>query len=150
MQKTRLMPEDMPWFWSMKVPTSQGWRVDGRHSLLFTAAQFPVDSSGEVVGVGDIEAQTRAVFRNITAVLAASGATWADVVKMNTFYVFDGAADELTAYWEKMTRVRVQFYASPAHCGTGVRVSGLPGRDVLVSAAAIAVVPTPAAETAHA
>jgi enamine deaminase RidA (YjgF/YER057c/UK114 family) len=144
MHKTRLMPEDMPWFWSMSVPTSQGWKVEGQHSLLFTGAQFPVDSRGQVVGVGDIETQTRAVFANITAVLGCAGATWADVVKMNTFYVFDGAADELTAYWEKMTKVRVQFYATPAHCGTGVRVRGLPGKDVLISAAAIAVVPAPA------
>jgi enamine deaminase RidA (YjgF/YER057c/UK114 family) len=139
----------MPWFWSMNVPTSQGWKVDGEHSLLFTGAQLPMDTDGKVAGVGDIETQTRLVFSNITSVLAGFGATWADVVKMNTFYVFNGADDELTAYWEKMTKVRVEFYATPAHCGTGVRVAGLPGRDVLVSAAATAVLPTRSSADGH-
>lgn len=141
MQKTRLMPADMQWNWSMSVPTSQGWKVAAPGGLLFTGAQFSADSRGHVLGRGDIETQTRNVFTNITRVLEAGGASWSDVVKMNTFYVFDGPDDQLTAHWEKMTRVRVEFYARPAHCGTGVRVAGLPGEGMLVSAAAIAVVP---------
>lgn len=141
MNKTRLMPTDMPWYWSMSVPTSQGWRVDAPGALLFTGAQFSVDADGNALGQGDIEVQTRNVFTNITRVLRDGGADWSNVVKMNTFYVFDGPEDEAKAFWEKMTRVRVQFYAQPAHCGTGVRVSGLPGKGLLIGAAAIAVVP---------
>ena len=141
MNKTRLMPADMPWYWSMSVPTSQGWRVDAPGALLFTGAQFSVDADGNALGEGDIEVQTRNVFTNITRVLRDGGADWSNVVKMNTFYVFDGPEDEAKAFWEKMTRVRVQFYAQPAHCGTGVRVSGLPGKGLLIGAAAIAVVP---------
>jgi enamine deaminase RidA (YjgF/YER057c/UK114 family) len=141
MNKTRLMPTDMPWYWSMSVPTSQGWRVDAPGALLFTGAQFSVDADGNALGEGDIEVQTRNVFTNITRVLRDGGADWSNVVKMNTFYVFDGPEDEAKAFWEKMTRVRVQFYAQPAHCGTGVRVSGLPGKGLLIGAAAIAVVP---------
>ncbi|MCU1667726.1 MAG: hypothetical protein JWP40_653 [Blastococcus sp.] len=141
MNKTRLMPTDMPWYWSMSVPTSQGWRVNAPGALLFTGAQFSVDADGNALGEGDIEVQTRNVFTNITRVLRDGGADWSNVVKMNTFYVFDGPEDEAKAFWEKMTRVRVQFYAQPAHCGTGVRVSGLPGKGLLIGAAAIAVVP---------
>jgi 2-iminobutanoate/2-iminopropanoate deaminase len=141
MNKTRLMPTDMPWYWSMSVPTSQGWRVEAPGALLFTGAQFSVDADGNALGEGDIEVQTRNVFTNITRVLRDGGADWSNVVKMNTFYVFDGPEDEAKAFWEKMTRVRVQFYAQPAHCGTGVRVSGLPGKGLLIGAAAIAVVP---------
>lgn len=141
MNKTRLMPTDMPWYWSMSVPTSQGWRVNAPGALLFTGAQFSVDADGNALGQGDIEVQTRNVFTNITRVLRDGGADWSNVVKMNTFYVFDGPEDEAKAFWEKMTRVRVQFYAQPAHCGTGVRVSGLPGKGLLIGAAAIAVVP---------
>jgi 2-iminobutanoate/2-iminopropanoate deaminase len=94
-----------------------------------------------VLGEGDIEVQTQNVFTNITRVLREGGADWSNVVKMNTYYVFDGPEEEAKAFWEKMTRVRVQFYATPAHCGTGVRVSGLPGKGLLIGAAAIAVAP---------
>jgi 2-iminobutanoate/2-iminopropanoate deaminase len=141
MNKTRLMPQDMPWYWSMSVPTSQGWRVDSPGALLFTGSQFSLAEDGKVEGVGDIEVQTRNVFTNITRVLAEGGADWSNVVKMNTYYVFNGADEELKGYWEKMTRVRVEFYANPAHCGTGVRVAGLPGEGLLIAAAAIAVAP---------
>ncbi|MCW2741331.1 MAG: hypothetical protein JWR45_1753 [Blastococcus sp.] len=141
MNKTRLMPADMPWYWSMKVPTSQGWRVDSPGALIFTGAQFSVGAEGDVLGEGDIEVQTQNVFTNITRVLREGGADWSNVVKMNTYYVFDGPEEEAKAFWEKMTRVRVQFYATPAHCGTGVRVSGLPGKGLLIGAAAIAVAP---------
>jgi enamine deaminase RidA (YjgF/YER057c/UK114 family) len=110
--------------------------------MLFTGAQFSIDATGRVLGTGDIERQTYNTFRNITRVLQAGGADWRDVVKMNTFYVFDGTDEGLTAFWEKLTRVRVQFYATQAHCGTGVRVSGLPGEGLLISAAAIAVLPS--------
>lgn len=141
MEKKRLMPADSQWHWSMSVPTSQGWRVDAPGSLVFTGAQFSIGASGETVGRGDIEVQTESVFTNLTRVLRDAGADWSNVVKMNTYYVFDGPEQEATEFWEKMTRVRVRFYANPAHCGTGVRVAGLPGDGLLISAAAIAVLP---------
>jgi 2-iminobutanoate/2-iminopropanoate deaminase len=141
MEKQRLMPPDLQWHWSMSVPTSQGWRIDDPGSVIFTGAQFSIDANGKTLGRGDIEVQTQNVFTNLTRVLRDAGADWSNVVKMNTFYVFDGPEQEATGFWEKMTRVRVRFYANPAHCGTGVRVSGLPGDGLLISAAAIAVLP---------
>lgn len=145
MDKQRLMPADLPWHWSMPVPTSQGWRVDAPGSIVFTGAQFSVDAAGKTIGDGDIEVQTYNVFTSLTRVLAEARADWSDVVKMNTYYVFDGPEEAATEFWEKLTRVRVRFYANPAHCGTGVRVSGLPGHGLLIAGAAIAVLPRPAA-----
>jgi len=42
------------------------------------------DSDGNVVGE-DVYAQTKQTFKNIEEVLAAAGATMADVIKINTF-----------------------------------------------------------------
>jgi enamine deaminase RidA (YjgF/YER057c/UK114 family) len=50
--------------------------------LVFIAGQTPVDSAGNVVGVGDYEAQVMQVFENLTRALAAAGATWSDCVKV--------------------------------------------------------------------
>jgi 2-iminobutanoate/2-iminopropanoate deaminase len=53
--------------------------------LLFVSGVVPVDEAGRLVGGADVVAQARAVFRNLEAVLAAGGATFADVVKVTLF-----------------------------------------------------------------
>jgi 2-iminobutanoate/2-iminopropanoate deaminase len=61
---------------------SQGIRAG---KLVFTAGQVGIDpSTGELAG-DTIEAQTTQVLDNLTAVLAAAGATLADVVKVTAF-----------------------------------------------------------------
>jgi 2-iminobutanoate/2-iminopropanoate deaminase len=61
---------------------SQGIRVG---NLLFTAGQVGINpATGELAG-DTIEAQTAQVLDNLTAVLAAAGATMADVVKVTAF-----------------------------------------------------------------
>src|SRR6185436_8231886 len=99
-------------------------------------------------GVGDIEVQTRNVFQNITTVLEEAGADWTNVVKLNTYYVFDGERDELTEYWERMTRVRMEFLPDPGPAATAVRVAGLIYPDLLIEAEVIAIVDPQAAGAA--
>jgi 2-iminobutanoate/2-iminopropanoate deaminase len=135
--KQRIMPEDHQWDWSMPVSFSQGWKVD---NMVFVGGQVSADSDGNAVGVGDIELQTKNTFENIGRVLRDAGAEWTDIVKLNTYYVFDGEPDELKDYWEKMTRVRMQFLPTPGPSGTAVRVSGLAYPDLLIEVEAIAVI----------
>ena len=139
MEKQRLMPKDH-WDWSMPVPFSQGWQV-GNCKLIFVGGQISADEHGRTVGAGDIETQTRNVFEGIRRVLREAGADMRDIVKLNTFYVFDGEGDELTEFWEKMTKVRMEFFEEPGPCGTGVRVVGLAYPDLLIEVEAIAVLP---------
>jgi len=135
--KQRLMPQGH-WNWSMPVPFSQGWRVG---NLVFVGGQISADHKGRAVGVGDIEVQTRNVFQNIRQVLREAGADMKDVVKINTYYVFDGEGEELTRFWERMTKVRMEFFDEPGPCGTGVRVAGLAYPDLLIEVEAIAAMP---------
>ena len=66
-------------------PYSQGIHV---HGFLFTAGQIALDpATGKIVD-GGITAQTQRVLANLTAVLAAGGATWDHVVK-TTVYLAD-------------------------------------------------------------
>lgn len=54
-------------------------------NLLFCSGQIALDpASGNLTG-NDIKSQTEQVMKNISAVLAASGATFADVVKTTCF-----------------------------------------------------------------
>jgi reactive intermediate/imine deaminase len=48
--------------------------------FIYVSGQVPADANGEIV-VGGIEAQTRQVMENLTAVLALAGASFDDVCK---------------------------------------------------------------------
>jgi 2-iminobutanoate/2-iminopropanoate deaminase len=110
-------------------PYSQGIIANG---VLYTAGQIALDpASGQVVA-GDIVAQTEQVFRNLSAVLGAAGASWTDVVK-TTVYLAD------MADFPRMNEVyaRVMGDARPAR--STVQVAGLP-RGVAVEIDLIATV----------
>ncbi|WP_197481938.1 RidA family protein [Rhodococcus sp. D-6] len=125
--------------WTHHIPTpfAQGWRVG---NLVFTGGQLSSDENGNVIGEGDIEVQTRNVFNSLTSVLAEAGATWDDVVKLNTYYCFEGSGEEVRENWEKMTRVRMEFLPENGPAGTGVRVAGLMYDGFLIEVEAIAVI----------
>ena len=61
---------------------SQGVEAGG---LIFVAGQVGVDAQGKPVGDFGIAAQTRQTIANVAAVLAASGATLADVVSATVY-----------------------------------------------------------------
>ncbi|MDX6535028.1 MAG: hypothetical protein QOF68_2772 [Gaiellales bacterium] len=134
--KRRLMPENH-WDWSIPSPFSQGWRIG---DLVFVGGQLSADENGDVIGRGDIEVQTRNTFENITRVLEEAGASWKDVVKINTYYTFDGPEDEAGDFWRRMTKVRMEYLADPGPCGTAVRVDGFMSDGFLIEVEVIAVV----------
>jgi reactive intermediate/imine deaminase len=53
--------------------------------LLFVSGIVAVDGEGNLVGGDDVVQQTRQVFENMRAVLAAGGCGFADVVKVTIF-----------------------------------------------------------------
>lgn len=100
--------------------------------MIFCSGQIPLDpTTGEVVGAGDIRAQAERVLKNLTAVLAAGGATAADVVK-TTIYLTDlqdfGAVNEIYA----------RYFPGTAPARATVGVAALP-RGVQVEIDAIAI-----------
>jgi enamine deaminase RidA (YjgF/YER057c/UK114 family) len=59
--------------------------VAGRGRVVAISGQVAFDEAGKVVGPGDLEAQARQVFVNLDRALAAAGASFTDVVKLNYF-----------------------------------------------------------------
>ena len=56
--------------------------------VLYCSGQIALDpTSGALVGEGDVEAETRQVLTNLQAVLAAAGATPAQVVRTTVFLI---------------------------------------------------------------
>jgi 2-iminobutanoate/2-iminopropanoate deaminase len=100
--------------------------------LLFIAGQTASDKDGNVVGKGDIEAQTRQVFKNLTAVLQEAGGTLDNIV-MTTTYIVD------RQYREGYNRVRKDKYKKDPPTSTLVIVKGLAHEDYLIEIAGIAI-----------
>ncbi len=55
--------------------------------IVFVSGQVALDAQGQVVGPGDFARQAEQVFRNLEEVLRASGGSFRDVVKMNSYIV---------------------------------------------------------------
>ena len=54
---------------------------------LFISGQVALNLAGEIVGPGDFRAQAQQVFENLKAALAAAGANFTHVVKLNMYVV---------------------------------------------------------------
>ena len=59
-----------------------GWRVG---NTIYVAGQLPYDKDGNLVGKGDIKAQTRRIFEQIKMIVEAGGGKMDDVVKVTVF-----------------------------------------------------------------
>jgi reactive intermediate/imine deaminase len=99
---------------------------------LMISGQVPLDENGQLVGRDDARAQVRQVFLNITAALAAAGATMENVVKL-TIFLTD--ITDLPAFRE----VRDEFVAADQLPASSlVQVSGLVDPEFKVEIEAIA------------
>ena len=66
---------------------SQAVVIEGAARTIYVGGQNAVDADGNIVGAGDLDAQTEQTLKNIETVLAASGAGRDDVVKWTIFVV---------------------------------------------------------------
>lgn len=102
--------------------------------LLFVSGVVPVDGAGRLVGGGDVVAQARQVFSNLGAVLAAGGATFADVVKVTVFLTdVDDRA--------RINVVRQEAFGEARPASTLVEIAALAIPGARIEVEAVAVVP---------
>jgi 2-iminobutanoate/2-iminopropanoate deaminase len=112
-------------------PYSQGVIANG---FLFTAGQIALDPMTAQVITGDVVAQTEQVFKNLSAILDAAGATWTDVVKATVFLMDMKDFPHVNEVY-----ARVMGDSRPAR--STVQVSGLP-RGVLVEIDLVVAIPS--------
>jgi len=80
--RTTFTAEGLDWFASL--PAAPAVRMG---DLVVVSGQVPLDDEMNVVAPGDLAAQTQQVFENLRAGLAAAGARFEDVVKLNYYVV---------------------------------------------------------------
>ena len=107
--------------------------VQGPCKTIYIAGQLARDEAGNIVGPGDMRAQLEQTFKNLDLCLKAAGASWADVVKTNTF-VTDYDA------FSKCSDVRMRYFGAASPTSTTIRISGLAQPEALVEIEMIAVI----------
>ncbi|MBT9291583.1 RidA family protein [Prosthecodimorpha staleyi] len=129
MPKTTLVPASLSFQPRPSYPYSPGTAAAG---FVFTAGQVAWTSTGELVGLGDVPAQTRQVLTNIRAILAEAGATMDDVLKCNVYL-----AD--IRHFAAMNAVFAEFFPKDPPARTTVQAA-LAEPEMLVEIEAIAYV----------
>lgn len=114
-----------------KGPYSQAIRVG---SWLLISGQVAWNAAGDVIGVGDIEAQTRQVFANIAALCDAAGLQLHNVVQIRTYLTDITQAGMVSA-------IRCELFTPPYPTATTVQVSALIQPELLIEIEALAVIP---------
>lgn len=120
---------------TLSKPTGYTHVVDtqGRRTI-YISGQVALDAAGNLVGEGDMQAQTEQVFKNIEAALASVGASFADVVKV-TYFLTD------MSKMQQVREIRSRYFkpdVMPA--STAVEVSQLVIPELLIEIEAIAVI----------
>ena len=103
--------------------------------LLFISGTTATDDHQQLVGRGDIVAQTRQIFRKFEAILTAAGGSLHDIVETTEFIT-------TTENYRKTAEVRREVFGGPPYpAATGVIVAGLLREDALIEISAVAVLP---------
>jgi len=105
--------------------------ISAKGELIFVAGQIPLNAQGEMVGDGDIKAQTQQVMSNLKAILTEAGVDFSAVVKTSVFL------SDLKNF-VPMNEVYGQCFPENPPARACVEVARLP-KDVLVEIECIAV-----------
>ncbi|KIC20356.1 hypothetical protein RA20_09075 [Leisingera sp. ANG-Vp] len=105
--------------------------------MIFTGDMSARCADGSVAHPGDIVAQTRLMMERLSRALQAAGAEMQDVVKVNTFYLGDGTAED----WEISARIRAGYFRDPGPAPTGIPVPSFPHDGLTTRIAATACAP---------
>jgi reactive intermediate/imine deaminase len=100
---------------------------------VIVSGQAAIDEHGQVVGVGDFDAQADQTFRNLQRVLEAGGSSLDRVVKV-TIFLTD------MAHFPKIVELRGKWFSQPWPADTIVEVTSLalPQLEIEIEAIAVA------------
>ena len=109
---------------------AHGYLVD---DMIFVSGQAAVDEQGDIVGVGDFDAQVEQSFNNLSQLLELGGSDLSKIVKV-VIYVTD------MSNFPKVLALRECYFTPPYPADTIVEVSarGLPELEFEIEAIALA------------
>lgn len=105
-------------------------------NTVYLSGTTGTDDHGKITAPGDIEDQTRQIFRKFDHLLRSIGGSCADIVATTDFFT-------TTDNYARTSVVRREFFGATFPTSTGVLISGLLRKDALIEISAIAVLSTP-------
>ncbi len=105
----------------------------GPVKTIYISGQIAFDKTGNLVGAGDMKAQAEQVFANLETALKAAGATFSDVVKMNTYITDMSKAPAVR-------EVRARYFGEVTPASTLVQVVALARPELMLEIEVIAAV----------
>lgn len=126
----------VPYKWAREVnsPPAPGIIAGG---FLYLSGQVAYDEDGEIVGIGDVIAQSEQCFNNIKDVIGRVGASMTDIIKLTTFFAVPLTMDVTLQYWD----VRKKFFGDYKPASSGLQVSALIVPEILIEIEAIVRMP---------
>lgn len=111
-----------------KAPLSPGVKAG---NTIYVSGQLPLGPDGQIVGKGDVAAQTKQVLDNIVRIVEAGNGSLADIVKITVYLANMG-------HFEQMNEVYAAYFGDlrPARATVEARLAG---PDFLVEMDAVAV-----------
>ena len=94
---------------------AQAYRID---NMIYVSGQAAFSLEGEVVGVGDFDAQATQTFTNLQAVLLAGGSDLSKIIKV-TIFLKD------MSNFDKIVALREKYFTSPYPADTIVEITNL-------------------------
>lgn len=110
---------------------SHAVKAEGKQ-FLFISGLTARDINGNVVGKGDMRAQTRQILENMKIILEEAEASFDQIVRV-TVYVTD------LKYFKEIHEVRAEYFKGDLPASTLVQVSRLVNEDCMIEIDAIAV-----------
>ena len=116
------------WFEPYKI--ALGYRVG---DVVVLSGQAAISRDGQVIGVGDFDAQAEATFQNVKTVLELAGSSMENIINVN-IYLTD------MANFPKILELREKWFTPPYPADTIVQVAALalPGLELEIEAIAVA------------
>jgi len=112
---------------------SQAISVRGAGKLVFISGMVANGPDESVVGIGDIEAQTRQVCENLKAAAEAAGGTLDDICRVDVYV-------RNMEHFDLIHKVRREYFTGVPPASTMVEISKFTRPDYLIEINAIAVV----------
>ena len=112
---------------------SQATMIEARGSLVFISGMTARRADGSIVGIGDIEAQTRQVCENVKFAVEQAGGAMDDICRVDVYV-------RNMEHFDQIHKVRREYFKSPAPASTMVEVCKMTSPEFLIEINAIAVI----------